>query len=357
MVKVLKRYSLLVVLICVLLQASFIVSAANPTVNNPIVFKVAFTDPPTMKLGDKEVNHPSYAQMVAFKHAMDNYALGRVKVELYTNGRLGDNKSTIEQVLMGNLGATTPPDGMVAPFYKKIQVLSAPYVFKESSQLYDVVDGPFGRKLFNDMAAKSGLRVLSCIENGGFRSFSNNKKVVRVPADMKGLKIRTMESPIYMEIVKSTGASPTPVAFLELYSALQTGVVDGQENSPITMLGGSLQEVQKYYTLNKHVLGTGYLIASEKYLKSLPKDLQEAFVKAGREAAIAGRNQVHSCQDFALETLKKSGVNVYTPTPKEMKLWEKTQKPALDWLRKNIDPKLVEELLKTVKKQSSKKKQ
>jgi tripartite ATP-independent transporter DctP family solute receptor len=356
MVKVLKRYSLLVVFICVLLQASFIVSAARPTVNDPIVFKVAFTDAPTMKIGDKEVNHPSYAAMAAFQHAMDIYTQGRVKVEIYSNGRLGDNKSAIEQTLMGNIGAANPPDGMVAPFYKNIQVLSAPYVFNDSSQLYDVGDGPFGRKLFNDMAAKSGLRVLAYYENGGFRSFSNNKKVVRVPADMEGLKIRTMESPIYMEVVKATGASPTPVAWLELYSALQTGVVDGQENSALTMIAGSLQEVQKYYTLNKHVLGTGYILASEKYLKSLPKDLQEAFVKAGREASIAGRNQVHSCQNLALETLKKSGVNIYTPTPKEMKLWKKTQKPALDWLRKNIDPKLVNELLKIVKKQSLKKK-
>jgi tripartite ATP-independent transporter DctP family solute receptor len=346
MLKVSKSSLLVVFLICVLVQTPFIMAAGN----QPIEFKVALQDPPTMKIGDATVFQHCYATMLAFKSALERYSGDRFKVELYTHGRLGDGKSTIEQVLSGNIGAAVPGDATLSPFYKNLQVLMAPYVFEDMLQLYKVVDGPFGKKLFNDMAAKSGLRVLACYENGGFRSFSNNKRVVRVPSDMKGLKIRVPEGQILMEIVKATGASATPVSWLEVYSALQTGVADGQENSALVTLSASLQEVQKYYILNKHVLGTTYLIVSERFLKSLSPALQLAFKKAGMEAAIAGRGAVRAYESLALEKLKKSGVKVYIPTAAEMKLWQKTGKSAIMWLRKNTDSKLVDELLSAAKK-------
>jgi tripartite ATP-independent transporter DctP family solute receptor len=343
----LKKFRCLVLTMTLILV---IVSCTTFAANKPIKFKVAFTDSPILKIGDASVFHPAYALMLAFQSAMEQYSQGRVDVELYTNGRLGDGKSCLEQVLAGNIGATTPGDGQIAPFYKNLQVLMAPYVIEDALQLYKVLDGPFGQKLFNDMAAKSGIRVLSCIDNGGFRNISNSKKKIKVPADMKGLKIRAPESQIYVEIVKSTGAAATPIAFAELYSALQTGVVDGQDNSALVMLGGSLQEVQKYYTLTHHLLSTAYLVASEKYLKSLPPSLQLAFKKAGMEAALAGRGSARAYESLALSQLKKSGVKVYIPTTAEKKLWQKTQASSLTWLRKNTDPKLVDEFISAAKK-------
>jgi LPXTG-motif cell wall-anchored protein len=135
---------------------------------------------------------------------------------------------------------------------------------------------------------------------------------------------------------------------MELYSALQTGVVDGQENSPITILGGSLQEVQKYYVLNGHVLGTAYLVASEKFLKSLPPELQEAFYKAGREASIAARGTVRATENLAMEQLRKAGMEIYVPTPEEKAAWEKTGAVAIEWLKANTDKAMVEELITAV---------
>jgi tripartite ATP-independent transporter DctP family solute receptor len=315
----------------------------------PMVFKMAIADPPTMKVGDTEVTHPGYAAMQAFQDALPKYTSGKFKVEIYTGGRLGDVKSAMDQVQMGLIGATQAADGFIAPYYKNIQILSAPYVFKNAPQMHKILDGPFGRKLFDDMAAKSGFRVLATYENGGFRSFSNSKRVIKVPKDMKGLKIRTMDSPIYMEFVKATGASPVPVAWLELYSALQTGVVDGQENSALTILSGSLQEVQKYYTLDNHVLGALFIVASEKFFKGLSPQLQKAFIKAGREASIAGRNSVRATENIAMEMLKKAGMQIYTPRAAEMKEWQKTREPALKWLRENTDQAMVDTLLKATK--------
>jgi tripartite ATP-independent transporter DctP family solute receptor len=346
MLKMSKQLLLFALLLCVMLPTSLIMAAGN----QPITFKVASTEAPTMKIGEATAFHPVYATLLAFQSALERYSQGRINVELYMNGRLGDGKSMIEQVLTGNLGAATPGDATLSPFYKNLQVLMAPYVFENSLQLYDVIDGAFGRKLYNAMAAKSGLRVLACVENGGFRSFSNNKKVVKVPADMKGLKIRVPEGKILMEIVKATGASATPVAWMETYSALQTGVADGQENSAIVILGASLQEVQKYYTLNNHVLGLNYLVASEKFLKRLSPNLRLAFKNAGREAALAGRGAVRAYESLALAQLKKNGVKVYIPTTAEMKLWKKTRGPAIKWLKENTDSKLVDELLNVAKK-------
>jgi tripartite ATP-independent transporter DctP family solute receptor len=347
------KISLLVtLLICVLIQTPLIMAAGN----QPIILKVATADPATVKIGDSSAFYFTYSMVLAFQNALERYSEGKVQVELYTNGRLGDLRSIVEQVLSGNIGAGGVGDAGLFSFYKKLQVLSAPYVFEDALQFYDVLDGPFGRKLFNDMAAKSGLRVLGCCETGGFRNYSNNKKVVKVPDDMKGLKMRVPDGGgLYGEIVKATGASATPVAWLEVYSALQTGVVDGQENSAFTVISGSLQEVQKYYTLDQHCLGSASLVISEKFFKRLSPALKRAFRKAGREATIAARGAVRAYESLALQQLKKSGVKIYIPTTAQMKLWKKTQTPALNWLRKNTDSKLVDELLKAAKKASTSK--
>jgi tripartite ATP-independent transporter DctP family solute receptor len=349
MLKSSKKLLLIALLIFVLVQAPLIMAAKKPTAQNPIVCQIGYTEPPTVKIGDKEVNNPGWEAMLAFQSAMEKYSRGRVKVELYPNGRLGDNKSTLEQVLNGNLLVTSTTDGVLAPFYKKIQVLSAPYVFKDVAALWDVLDGPFGQKFFNDMAAKSGIRVLTSGNAGSFRCFANRKKEIRVPEDMKGLKMRVQDSPIFMEMVRAYGASPCPVAWMELYSALQTGVVDGMEHAPAVILSSSLYEVQKYYTLNKHTICVQFLVTSEKFYKSLSPDLRKVFVKAGREASLALRRSSGEVDDLALDVLKKKGMKVYVPTPAERKLWEKAREPVLAWFKKNIDQKLVNQLLKAVK--------
>src|SRR5690606_15638957 len=145
-------------------------------------------------------------------------------VELYPYGSLGDAASNLEQMLTGTLQGGTPADGALAPFYADIQVFSIPYLFDSAITAYDVLDGEFGQKLSNDMAEKAGLRFIASYDNGGYRNFSNSKRVIKSAQDMQGMKIRTMSIPVHMEIVKALGGSPTPIAFLELYSALQTGV-------------------------------------------------------------------------------------------------------------------------------------
>lgn len=328
----------------------FLCSVGGLFAEQPIVFKLAFTDPPYMKIGDLQVMHHSYAGMVAFKGALEKLSSGRIVVENYPYGRLGDANENMQQIFSGTLQGATPADGAVAPFYKDIQVFSIPYAFDSALDAYTLWDGPVGKAIFDDMAKVSGLRVLAIYDNGGFRSFSNNKKPLKTAADMKGLKLRTMTIPVHMEMVKALGASPTPIAWLELYNALQTGVVDGQENSAATILGGSLQEVQKYYTIDEHLLGSAMIVTSEKWLKSLPVDLQTAIIQAGKIAEYAARGTSRANDSLALEAVQKAGVQIYYPTPAEKATFKAaTQQPVIDWLKKNINPSTVDKVLNALK--------
>ena len=337
-----KRVLLLLVLLGLLIPG--IMFAQSPQ-----VVRIAFTDPPTLNVGEISIFHPSMAAMLAFKGAFERYTNNRFVVELYPFGVLGDAGSNLEQMLVGTLEGGTPAEGALAPFFPNIQVLSIPYIFSNALVLYDVLDGPFGQRMFEDMARTAGLRVLAAFDNGGFRHFTNSRHPIRSAEDMRGLRIRTMDIPIHMEMVRSLGASPTPIAFLELYGALQTGVVDGQENSAITILGASLNEVQRYVVLDGHLLGMAFLTFSERWFQSLSPADQEAARKAGREAAIAARGVVRFGESLAIEQLRVRGMEVHTPTESEMATFrEATQEPAIRWLRENVDTALVDELITLV---------
>lgn len=331
------------VFMIIILVLPTIASATNVAGEKEVI-RLTFTDPPTLKIGDMNMYHPSYAAMLAFKGSFEKSTGGKYTVELYPNGVLGDAASTLEQLISGTLEGSTPADGALAPFYDNIQVFSIPYLFSNPTVAYDVLDGEFGQNFFEDMASKSGLRVVASYDNGGYRNFTNSKREIRTADDMAGLNIRVMESPVYLNLVKSLGASATPVAFLELYSALQTGVVDGQENSAITTLGASLNEVQRYCTLDGHLLGLAFLTISEDWYQSLDNETQKLVDIAGREASIAARGTCRYAESVAISTLSEKGIQVYSPTPEELETFKVSQKPVIEYLEKEIDAKLVEEI-------------
>jgi tripartite ATP-independent transporter DctP family solute receptor len=318
--------------------------------NQQYVFKIPFTNAAEIKIGEKTVYNANYVIMKTFKDSVEKATKGRMKVEIFLNGRLGDNKSCMEQMLSGTLESVTTSEGEIASFYKDIQILSIPYCFKDIAHFHSICDGKFGKKLFNDIAQKTDIRLLSIIGKG-FRSFSNNKRLVKTADDMKGIKIRTMDTPIHQEMVKALGATPVPVAWMELYTALQTGVADGQEAPAQTMLAGSIQEVQKYYTIDNHLMGTGMLVTTESYLKSLPKDIRKAVINAGREANKAARAAVEQNESLAMEYIKKF-CTIYTPTSKERDTFRKrSQAPCVKWLKKNVNhPQWIDQLLKLTNK-------
>ena len=339
-----KKTKLITMVACILLILLIPVVTLTAA-EDPIVIKIAFTDGAMTTIGDNRLPHPSYAAMLAFKNSVEKSSGGAISVELYPGGVLGDAKSNLEQILSGQLQGATPADGAVAPFYPDIQAFAIPYLFSDALQAYDLLDSPVAEAIFEDMAATSGLRVLASYDNGGFRNFSNSRRVVRSAADMDGLKIRTMDIPAHMEMVKTLGGAPTPVAFLELYSALQSGVVDGQENSAITTLSASLQEVQDYYTLDGHLLGIAYLVIGEDFFQSLSPALQTSVRRGGLEAEIAARGAVRAYESLALEALVKAGMNIYAPTKEELETFKVSQAPVIKFLKDSINPDNIDAVL------------
>jgi len=310
--------------------------------------RLAFTDAPTLTIGDMTIYHPSYAAMLAFKGAFEKSTGGEYTVELYANGILGDASSTLEQIITGTFEGSTPADGALSAFAPNIQVFSIPYLFSNPTIAYDVLDGEFGQKLFGDIAKESGLRVVASYDNGGYRNFTNSVKEVKTAADLKGLNIRVMDSPVYIKLVEALGASATPVAFLELYSALQTGVVDAQENSAVTTLGASLDEVQPFCTLDGHLLGLAFLTVGNDWYNSLDAKTQAFVDEAGREASIAARGTCRFAEALAISTMTEKGVKVYSPSAEELETFKVSQKPVIEFLNENVSEGLVDVLFTAI---------
>lgn len=284
------------------------------------------------------------------KDTIESASDGRIEVQLYPNGQLGKGQAMLEQVRAGVIEMTYANDGNINQVFPNLQVFSIPYLFVDKQTAHAVLDGPMGQKLMDDMAATTGLRVFAWSENGGFRHFSNNVRPVHSPADMAGLKIRVQNIPLHLEMVKSLGASPTPIAWKELYTALQTGVVDGQENPVNTFRIPHLEEVQKYMTLDGHVYAISAAVFSQSWLDSLPEDLRAVV----REGAVAGqretRDRIQGYEVESLAYLKDYGLEITELSADERAAFcAATKAPAVEWLKANMsEPALVDEVLAEV---------
>jgi C4-dicarboxylate-binding protein DctP len=263
--------------------------------------------------------------------------------------------SPVEQVMQVRQGITQmvcPNSGHFSSIYPSIQVYSIPYLFIDRQIAWHVLNGETFKAMTEDMAKKTGLRMLKIKESGGFRHFSNSKRPLRGADDLKGLKIRVMPSPLFMQIVKDLNASPTPIAFNELYSALQTKVVDGQENPVTTFRWPKLEEVQKYMILDGHVYSFLVNMVNEKWFKSLPENFQGAITQADEYASDIQNALSYLKEDQDLQELKDMGLDIYNPTIAEKNEFRnRTQASAIKWLRsqKDIDEKWIDMVLAETK--------
>ncbi len=310
--------------------------------------KIAHSNP------EKQYSH-LHAPLVVFKNEVERRTGGNVKVTIFPNGVLGTQKAMMEQLQRGIIQAVSISEGGIAPFYPNIGVLSIPYLFSEVDIAHEVLDGPFGQFLLNDMVKQTGIRPLAWGEDAGFRHFTNGERVVRTPEDLKGLKIRTMTIPAHIEMVKALGASPTPVAWSELYTALQTAVADGQENPIANIRSARLEEVQKFLTLDGHIYSIIAIFMNDKWLQSLPEEYRQAIMQAGKMTASVTRYISRVNESIDLEYLKSKGMQVYAPTFEEKELFRKITQPAVvKNLKETLDPALIQLLLDETKKAEEK---
>lgn len=315
---------------------------------NAYEMKIAIGNPAKEK-------HFGWTPFVVFKNEVERRSKGRLKINLYSRTLGASSMDKIETILDGLVDARDSADGHLATIYPPIQVLSIPYLFSEREIVWEVLDGPFGQRLIEDMAQKTGLRPLYWIENGGFRHYSNNKRAIHSPADMKGLRIRTMESPLHMKIVSDLGGRAVPIPWGDVYQAIESGIVDGQENSIGTFMIPHLENVQSHIILDGHVYGTYTLLINESWYQSLPDDLKIIINQAKGVSAAVNRKLSVANETQGLNCLKTRGVEIHKPSAEQLQLFRQmTQASAIDWLNANVGKEWVQAVLDAVLKAEKK---
>ena len=330
------------VLSAVAVAALLSCAGSQALAQNKFVLKLAHSDSVDMATSRKAVMADTFAREVKAKSG------GRIDVQVFGAGALGGEREYVEGVKNGFIQAGLA-SGVIANFYPSAMVTDIPYLFPSNEVADKVLDGPFGQKLSEGFHAATGMHNL-CFGEVGFRHFSTGKTAVHSPKDLTGLKIRVQETPIYVTEMKALGAQPTPIAFPETYTALQTGVVDGEENPLPTMIFAKFYEVQKHVTLDGHNYGVDWFVMSDKFYKSLPADLQKVVTDAAKDACVAERKANRAFTANGAKILADKGVAIYTPTAAEMNQFRSAaQPPVIDFLKTKIDPKLIESAQAAVK--------
>lgn len=269
---------------------------------------------------DDPFDNPTGAMATVFKSLVEAGTNGSVKVQTFPSGQLGKDKDAVQQVKAGVIQAGIHSVGGFASVYPLIGILDIPFAFSNISKTYEVFDGPFGKKLATSIQKKTGLHVLGFGDSGGFFHLTNSKRPIHKPADMAGVKIRTMGLDTHKAIITAMGGQPAAISWSEVYTALQTGVADGQMN-PIPIIAfAKFQEVQKYLTLSGHIFAPYVWTMNQKFWDSLSENEKEVVSYAAKSAIVAGRGmgRVIEASDRGLKELSKHlKVNALTTAEKE----------------------------------------
>lgn len=280
----------------------------------------------------------------AFKTYVESRSNGEIKVRAFFQ-TLGGERELTEQVRQGTLEVALVADGAFGGFYKPIQVFSIPYLFDSSPVAWELFRSPFARELASDIREKTGIRVLTFAENG-FRNFTNNVREIRTPDDMKGLKMRTMESPVYMTFVQSLGASATPISGAEVALALKQGVVDGQENATGNIADTGTADVQKFMSVNEHILGVHLVIINDAFYNALPRAHQEIVADGAQLYATFTNARKLSTHQEALDKIKGKGLKIHMTTGEEKARFRAlSQAPVKQYIEGQVGKPLVDKLL------------
>nr|CDQ33127.1 Extracytoplasmic solute receptor protein YiaO [Virgibacillus halodenitrificans] len=269
-------------------------------------------------------NSPYSTGVDAFKATLEKLSGGKFTVNEQPAGALGGERSMIEGLQIGTIDAVITSTGPLGNFVPETYVLDLPFLFDDYQQAHCVLDGPIGQGLLNKID-QNNLVGLAWTENG-FRHLTNNKRQVRTPEDVAGLKIRTMENKVHMAAFRAMGAHPTPMAFPELFTALQQGTVDGQENPISVILTSNLWEVQDYLSLTGHVYSPAVMLASPVLWDGLSDEEKSWFKQAAKAGAKATRVEVSQLESEGVKELEDHGMKVVRDIDKEV--FRKAVQPA-----------------------------
>jgi C4-dicarboxylate-binding protein DctP len=310
--------------------------AGSAQAQTPIVIKfshVVAPDTPKGKGAEK------------FKELAEQYTGGKVRIEVYPNSQLYKDKEELEALQLGAVQMLAPSSAKFGPIgVREFEVFDLPYILPDKVALRKVTDGPVGRRLLNLLGPK-GMVGLAYWDNG-FKVMSANRPL-RMPEDFKGLKMRVQSSKVLEAQMRGLGAIPQVMAFSEVYQALQTGVVDGSENTPSNMYTQKHNEVQKFITLSDHGYIGYTLIANKKFWEGLPPDIRGELERAVADATRYANDISQAENDDALEKIRKAGTSTFiTLTPDQKAAWRKAVLPVYDEMASRVGKDLIAEFEK-----------
>jgi tripartite ATP-independent transporter DctP family solute receptor len=295
-----------------------------------------------IKLAHPNRNDPfdnsTAAMAVVFKNVLETNSGGEMRVDIYPEGQLGKDTDVVKLVANDIIQSAISSTVGVERIYPLLGVLDLPFVFPSIATTYAVLDGPFGQRLSADIARKTGLHVLGFGDSGGFFAITNSKHPIKSPADMTGLKIRTMGVETHNVIVRSLGADAAPLAFSELYAALKTGAVDGEINPVPVIRFGQFDQVQKYLTATRLIIAPYVWVTNGKFWDELSARDKELVYDAARAGIVANRgfNRILEASERGLPALRQH-MQVYSPTEAELSAFRQASEPAVrTYIEKNF---------------------
>jgi tripartite ATP-independent transporter DctP family solute receptor len=298
----------------------------------------------SMKLGcSLAMDHPYMIGAQKFAELIKERSNGRIEIKLYPSGQLGKGEREMaESLQQGAIDLEVASTGPMGGFSPSISILDFPFLFRDFNHVDLVMDGPIGRKLLDDFE-KADIKALAFWENG-FRHLTNSKRPVKNVEDAKGLKIRTMENKVHLAAWKSAGLNPVPMAWGELFTALQQKVIDGQENPIAVIYSAKFWDAgQKNFSLTSHVYSPALIIMNKRTFDAMPKEDQEMFMKTAMEVAKFQRKVNRDAEEASLQDMAKNGVTVIRDVDRES--FKKAMAPVYEQFNSQIPKVEIEKIM------------
>lgn len=286
-----------------------------------------------------DASHPYNQGLIVYGEMLEERTNGKFRVETYPDSQLGSEREIIEGVQMGTIDLTVVSTAPLAGFSDAFLVTDLPFIFVDKPHAYRVLDGEIGQGIFDQLEG-TGIKGLAFWENG-FRNITNSKGPIESPEDVQGMKIRTMENQIHMDSFRQVGADPTPMAFGELFTALQQGTVDGQEN-PLPIISVSrFSEVQDHLALTGHFYAPAPLLISGALWDSLTDEEKDIFQQAAYDAREVERGMIQEMDDRLVEELEAEGMEITRP---DKAAWQAAMAPVYDKWSDTIGADLIKQI-------------
>jgi len=311
-----KKISSIVVL--VFLTMVFLTGTSFKVIAAPVVLKLAETHPQ---------DYPTTKGNYEFARLVKERTNGRITIEVYHSKQLGEEKAVIEQVQLGAIDITRVSISPVSAFVRDLDALQLPYLYRDAGHMWKVLNGSIGEEIFKKLEPSNFVGL------GWFEAGSRNfytKKQVKTVADLKGMKIRVQQAPLMVGMVEALGAVATPLAFGEVYSALQTGVIDGAENNWPSYLSTSHYEVAKFFITDEHTRVPEIIIASKKVFDKFSKEDRAILLKAAKDAVPYQIKLWNDFEKLAEKTVRDKGCTITDLTPAEKQKFMNAMKPLYD---------------------------